>query len=139
MSLTAAKSMVEFLRQDAGPYLRSAFHYDAEEYELLYIRDDVDEQYTDEELQRVVDDWRAKKWDGDEYERLLSVGNLHCTVRLFDEAIIFHFAQGPRVGTVVTLDPQAGRDLVEFVTECLRQLHLGSPQTIENAPGWVQK
>jgi hypothetical protein len=40
-------------------------------------------------------------------ESVYELGRLHCGVRLFDEGIVLTFSQGDRVGTSVSLDPEA--------------------------------
>jgi hypothetical protein len=58
-------------------------------------------------------------------------------VDFYDEAILFHFTQGEEVGTVITLSPEAGKDITQFITECIALLHRSSPQEISNEPEWV--
>ncbi|MFC7136442.1 hypothetical protein ACFQRB_07655 [Halobaculum litoreum] len=39
---------------------------------------------------------------------------------------------------MVTLAPEAGRDIVQFITECLEQLYHNSPQEIDDVPAWLR-
>lgn len=135
MSKDAASKLVEFLQSRAGEYLRGAVHYTGDDYEVLYLRDDVEQKYSEADLDALFSYWRRRNaGQGDEP---FSLGNLHSTVQLYDGGLLFHFTQGDELGTVITLDPEAGRDIVTFVTECLEQLHRHSPQTIANAPDWL--
>ncbi|WP_335998526.1 DUF7522 family protein [Halorientalis halophila] len=136
MPKSAANELVEFLDDRAGEYLRGAVHYSESDYEVLYLRDDVNERYTDETLAELFEYYREQN-RAREREKPFDLGNDHCTVDFYDEAILFHFTQGDDVGTVITLDPGAGRDVNQFIVECLEQLHRNSPQRIDAAPDWI--
>ncbi|UIP00788.1 hypothetical protein Hbl1158_05365 [Halobaculum sp. CBA1158] len=129
--------LVQFLQQQAGEYLRGVVHYSDDDYDALYLRDDVADMYTDEELTEFVAYYREKNRQLAP-DRPFDLGTDHCTISMYDEAIIFHFTQGTDVGTVVTLSPEAGRDVVQFTTDCLEQLYHNSPQEIDDVPTWLR-
>ncbi|WP_348612160.1 DUF7522 family protein [Halobaculum rarum] len=129
--------LVQFLHTEAGEYLRTALHYTATDYETLYLRDDVDAAYTGGGMDEFVAYYRQKSRE-QEPDRPFDLGNDHCTVSIYDEAILFHFTQGENVGTIITLSPEAGRDIVQFITECLEQLYHNSPQEIDDVPTWLR-
>ncbi|MFB6130046.1 MAG: hypothetical protein ABEJ28_04390 [Salinigranum sp.] len=136
MSREAANRLVQFLEERAGDYLRAAVHYTSDDSHVLYMREDVDALYSDSEMDDLFTYWRRRR--GEQGQEPFSLGNLHCTVQFYDDALLFHFTQGETVGTVVALDPEAGRDIVSFITQCLSLLHSSSPQAIEHAPTWLQ-
>jgi len=136
MPKESATRLVNFLEDQAGEYLRGAIHYSTDEYVSLYMRDDVDALYSSEEIQKLAEYYRQEnqgRAGGEQFE----LGTNHCTVNFYDDAILFHFSQGDEIGTVITLEPEADRNIVEFITECLRQLHHNSPQQIAEAPDWL--
>lgn len=137
MSGDAVNRLVTYLDDRAGEYLRGAIQYTDDDYRVLFLRSDVEADYSERNLEEFCEYWRVRE-DGSEGAPF-SLGNVHCTVRFYDEALLFHFAQGEDVGTVVTLDPEAGRDIVTFITHCLELLHRDSPQTIEHVPTWLQE
>ena len=128
---------MDFLREQAGEHLRGAIHYSADEYVSLYLRDDVRDLYTSEKMEELVAYFRQENRNQTS-EEPFDLGTRHCTVNFFDDALLFHFTQGENVGTVITFEPEAGRDIVGFITECLRQLHYNSPQEILKAPTWLK-
>ncbi|MGB9987103.1 DUF7522 family protein [Salarchaeum japonicum] len=132
-----ANELVEFLREQAGDYLRAAIHYTEHDHDVLYIRDDVAGDYTDAELATFVDHYRTKSRE-QQPDRPFDLGHDHCTISVYDEAILFHFTLTTTVGTIITLAPEAGRDIVQFITHCLEQLHHNSPQSIGPVPTWLQ-
>ncbi|SFR36377.1 hypothetical protein SAMN04487947_0455 [Halogeometricum rufum] len=136
MPKESANRLVNYLEKQAGPYFRGAIHYSEDEYYVLYLRDDVDSLYSNEKMEELVQYYR-KENQYQTSEEPFELGNNHCTVNFYDDAILFHFTQGDRLGTVITLEPEAGRDIVGFITECLKQLHYNSPQEIPEAPTWL--
>lgn len=136
MSDRAASRLVEYLINAAGEYLRGVVHYTEDDYRVLYLREDLESVYSEDDLTETFDYWRRRR--DDQRGPPFSLGNLHCTAQFFDDALLFHFTQGSDVGTVVTLDPAAGRDVTAFIGECLTVLHTDSPQEIQNAPTWIR-
>lgn len=134
----SATRLVEYLKKEAGEYLRGAIHYSADEYVTLFLRDDVAALYSAEKMEELAEYYRQETRNQSSREPF-DLGNNHCTVDFYDDAILFHFTQGDELGTVITLEPEAGRDIVGFITECLKQLHYNSPQEISEAPRWLEE
>lgn len=138
MPKESANRLVNYLEKQAGRYLRGAIHYSEDEYVTLYMRDDVDALYSDQKMDELTEYYREQN-RYDSSEKPFDIGNNHCTVSFYDDALLFHFTQGDELGTVITLEPEAGRDIVGFITECLEQLHYNSPQEIPEAPTWLSE
>lgn len=136
MPRASAGRLVEFLQSQAGDTLRGAVHYTSDDDEVLYLREDVADLYSEETLVELFRYYRQRNREKDT-EDPFDLGNCHCSVDCYDDALLFHFTQGDEVGTVITLAPQAGRDMLSFITACLEQLHRNSPQDIDNAPAWL--
>jgi len=136
MSLHASQTIAEYCKEAAGSYLRTVFHYDNGDPETLFIRDDVDEQYAEAELAHYFRLLSATAADEGDQTDALHVGNHHGTLRLYDDALLLNFPQGDGIGTLIALDPEAGREIATFVTRCLARLHESSEQEIQNAPDW---
>ncbi|WP_336036824.1 DUF7522 family protein [Halobacterium yunchengense] len=136
MVTTGADELVAFLQGEAGEYLRGAVYYSPTDHEVLYLRDDLEDRYGDAELAELFAYYRDQNRKAAAVEPF-DLGTDHCTVHFYDEAILFHFVQPGPSGTVITLEPEAGRDVVQFITRCLKQLHENSPQSIA-APEWLR-
>jgi len=136
MADTAAEELVSFLRSEAGEYLRGAIAYTETDHDVLLLRDDVADLYTEAELTELFAYYR------DQNRKQVGVapfdlGNNHCTVNFYDDAILFHFIEDDAAGMVITMSPEAGRDIVQFITRCLKQLHENSSQSVQ-APEWLR-
>jgi hypothetical protein len=110
------EELLSYLQRRAGEYLRTVTVYDQEGYEIRYIRDDVDEAATRE----IVDEAYGGIQSG---LQLTSVddelGKRYATVQVREMAVILHFPREGADGCFVSLDLEAGRQLIQFVTECM--------------------
>lgn len=110
------RELVAYLRSQAGDYLRGVATYDSEEYSVVYLRDDLRTQHFKSELDRMYEylsrESRVRE------QRAFPFGSLDGTLRLFEDAIVLHYPGTQERGTVITLDPEVGRNLTEFMREC---------------------
>src|SRR6056297_1653070 len=104
MSVASSEALTEFLRERVGDHLRSVIYYDDDGGEVLYVRDDVADQYTDDDIDQVVRDVRLEAVEKPHQESLYEHGPLNCTVRSFDDAVEMHFPHDETSGTAVALD-----------------------------------
>lgn len=113
--------LTEFLNDRAGDLHRGSARYDGDSSEVLYLRDDIREQRMrseiDRMLNRVLPESRASE------ENAFPFGDLHATVRTFEEATILHFPTGSGRGVLVALESEAAQDLNTFVGQCLDRIN----------------
>ncbi|NHN58633.1 MULTISPECIES: hypothetical protein [Halorussus] len=122
MTETPSEALTEFLRERVGDHMRSVLTYDDEGAELLYVRDDVADQYTDEEMARVADDVRLEAVAKHHQEDLYRHGELNATVRCFDDAVEMHFPRDETSGTAVALDGEVFAIHNTFLGRCLEAM-----------------
>ena len=113
----SSKDLTRYIQQRASEYLRGVIQYDGSTNDTLYLRDDVREQRLQSQIDRMLDRLAPEATAAE--ERAFPFGDLHVTVRRFEEAILMHFPTGRQRGVVVSLEPDATRDLNQFTTECL--------------------
>lgn len=118
MSRTVARELAEYLKQRAGDSLRVVGHYSTDDYEIVYLRDDVREQYSDDEIEEIVEDLRWESFAKPSQERQYRLGSLTCTSQASEEGVMMHFPYDDRYGTLVSLDPGATRQLMQFIDDC---------------------
>lgn len=109
----------EFFENRANNKLRSIVKYDADGMEIVYIRDDVSEQYTDEERETAIDESRMESLHVPIYEHAFSEnhGDLQCMVNCFENVIEMNFAIEDGVGVAVAMDAEAMDDAHGLVSE----------------------
>lgn len=115
-----AEDLLRFLRERTGESLRGAGRYDADGYEVLYVRQDLARATLDAEVERMVAHLRNESRARE--QRAFPYGELDGTVRSFEEAVVMHFPLPQERGVVVTLDPDVAQQLNAFMRECIERL-----------------
>ena len=119
MSETGDAELVSYLKETAGDYLRGIVWYDGDEYEIRYIRDDLRTRRLQSDVDKMIDRLRGESRSRE--RRSFPFGEVNGTVRSFEEAMVMHFPSTQGRGTVVTLDPDAARQLNTFIGSCLER------------------
>ncbi len=115
-----AQTLVERLKSRVGDDLRSVARYDESGYELVYLRDDVAEQYDDERLDDIFENLRMEAILMTDDEQRYDHGPLDCVIRSFDRAVEMHFALSRSEGVAISLDAGAMMRARSFTGELLR-------------------
>lgn len=136
MSIQASRALATFFRQETGDALRLVAHYSDDSLELVYLRDDLERRYDDDDFRETFRNHRKDRRVAASQSEILDAGTQHCTLRVYDEAIVFNFSQTDDIGTIVSLNPDVGQNLLSFITRSLNELHKESPQQV-TAPKWV--
>ncbi|GAA0216639.1 hypothetical protein GCM10009000_034270 [Halobacterium noricense] len=114
-----ATRLENFFEQRTDENLRSIVKYEEESYDIVYLRDDVAEQYTTEEIESAIDDSRMESLTAPIYEDTYSEdhGQLTCLVQCFENVIEMNFVLEDGVGAAVALDAEAMADAHGLVAE----------------------
>lgn len=113
------EGLVEFLLAQVGDNLRSVVRYDTDGYDVVYIREDVGDQYSEADLEAVVRDLGIDAFEKGHQEGLYVHGDLNCTVRCFDDAIEMNFVFDRGDGIAVSLDGETFATQQTFIGTCL--------------------
>lgn len=116
-----SKSLSRYLNDRVNELLRGVAHYREDEFEIAYLRADVQEQRHRDEVEQMLS--RIKHEGTAEEEQSFPFGHLHATLRVFDETIFVHFPIENRTGVVVALEPEIARSLNSFVGDCLDHIY----------------
>ena len=115
------RRLVELIREQVGEHFRSAFRYDADSWDALYVRSDLATADLESAVPGLADRARAD-------EPLIreadypALGSQRASISLHDEAVLIHFYEGASAGVVLTLDTVVAPSLSEFVASCERVL-----------------
>lgn len=120
MNGDSQQHLLTFLKEQAGDYLRGVAIYDADNYDSLYVRDDVQAEHFEDEIDRMID--RLREESRARELRDFPFDELNGTVRSFGDALVMHFPRPQERGTVITLDPEVARDLNTFMSQCLQRI-----------------
>jgi len=114
-----AEALTKSLREYVGDGLRSVLRYDEDGEELVYVRDDVADDYSETEVDQVFRDVRLEAVEKPHQEDLYEHGSLDCTVRWFDDAVEVHFPHDETSGTAVALDHEVLTDEDTLLHKCI--------------------
>lgn len=114
-----ATDLVEFLQDTVEDALRSVIHYHEDGHEVVYVREDIAPQYSDEEITDIVQDLGIEAFGKSMQEKFYVHGDLHCTVRCFEDAIEMNFLANQREGIAVALDAEAFAANRTFIGKCM--------------------
>lgn len=110
--------LVSVLKEEVGDDLRSVIRYEEDDYEIAFIREDVDTIYEPAEINEVVDDLRLQGWGQSYLDGVFNAGNLRCSAFAFEDAMVLLFGQDGFEGALVTYEMGAGVDLDTFIDIC---------------------
>ncbi|MCD2203854.1 hypothetical protein [Halobacterium sp. KA-6] len=119
MSVQVASQLKEFFEEHMDGELRSIVRYDLDEVDVEHIRDDVTDQYTEEELTKAIDESRLDSLHAPLYEHSFSKdhGDLQCMITCFEHVIEMNFAIDDGVGVAVAIDAEAMDDAHGLISE----------------------
>lgn len=116
-----SQALSAYLNNRVGDLLRGVVHYQAEEFEVVYLRDNLQEHRHREEVRQMLT--RITSEGTAEEEQSFPFGHLYATLRIFDEAIFLHFPIENQAGVVVSLEPEVSQSLNSFVGDCLDHIY----------------
>ncbi|WP_232703178.1 hypothetical protein [Halobacterium wangiae] len=119
MAAQMASRLETFFEQRTDGALRSIVKYDYEGVDVVYLRGDVADQYSEAELLDAVDESRMQSISAPLYERAFSEnhGDLECVVTCFEHVVEMNFTLEDGVGAAVALDVEALDDGHGIVSE----------------------
>ncbi|WP_267641412.1 hypothetical protein [Haloarchaeobius amylolyticus] len=102
------RRLVERIDEATETTLRLVFRYEGDEREVVHVREDIREQFTDHELDERVKTLTMKGLgDPPTEQSLYDFGELNATLRFFEEVVVAVFPDGEWAGVVVVTDRQA--------------------------------
>lgn len=113
------------LRERYGADLRVVIRYHPAEFET-HMRDDIREQYTETELQSIVDDAIVDQLNLERTASSIKTGELHGVVRIFDSAWVLVWPDdlSAKSGFIVSLQrdrSSRGMDCIEEIDRFLTE------------------
>ncbi|MCG1002645.1 MULTISPECIES: hypothetical protein [Halobacterium] len=117
---TPDADIAEALRDTVGDALRVVGFHEGSDWHIEYMREDVREGYADASIDDIADDLVLDVLASPRQESLYELGDLHATVRLFEDGVVVHVPTDDRSGYLVSLDAggdYTGRDIVGVVRD----------------------
>ena len=109
--------LLQLVHSRAGDSFRGAVRYDADDWSVLYIRDELATDKLRNSMATIVE--RARNSEPvvpeDQYEQM---GATQALVELHDSAVLLHFREGPSRGLIASLDRDVAQGLGQFINSC---------------------
>jgi len=112
------KELVEFLREEVGSNLRAVGKYDKEGYDVLYAREDVVDEFSQEDIQKIHHEMVLKGLGNQHIESLFNDEELECSIYQFESIVRLHFVKEDYRGYYVSFDYSGDTNPSRIVDEC---------------------
>lgn len=122
MPRDTGNQLVTFVRDRIGSSLRTTAVLYEEGCELIYLRDDLQEQYDPAEYERVTDSFRTDIDAGGQGTESAPVGEKQALVHAHEEAFVFQFPHVDCHSILMSVEPDVGSRLRSFLDACQQRL-----------------
>jgi hypothetical protein len=113
------RELIADIREESAASLRSAIRYTADDYDVLFLREDVADQLSMEEREERAETLVMKGLGDPTTEgALFDFGTLDATLRFYDNVLVAHVPYREWSGLAFTLD-RTDAPLVDMVAEHL--------------------
>ena len=112
------QQLTEFLKSEAGRFLRGVVRYDADQFTIVYVRDDVNDDHFRTRVAQIYD--RLIEYTPEDTSTE-TFGKPYATLNIREHAVILNLRWGPSERVLIGLDLEAGRQLVSFVHESMER------------------
>lgn len=120
MSQRSAHQIADAVREQSGDDVRTVIAIDDDEWDVVYLRDDLKEAYDEAAFDRAVETFHAAAPAASKDVEALPLGGRKAAVYYHENAFVLQFwFDDHRV--LVSVSADAGRELFHFLEEC-RQL-----------------
>lgn len=109
--------LIDVAREHVGESLRTVATYHEREHDLIFLRDDIADQYSTEEIRRVFDELALSGLGQDYLESIFHAGKIECAAYGFEDAAMFHFATNDAKGVFASFDRDVEVNLDAFISD----------------------
>lgn len=126
--------VTEFCHDVIGEHLRVVAVIENDDMELLYVRESVADQYTEEKLSALIDATQQLGADFDDiYTYNTPLGQKEALVCVFEGAHVFLLPHSASRIVCIAVDPAVGENLSRFIKRCRDEIHQMDPPSAASA------
>lgn len=111
--------LAEYIRDRVGDAARAVGYHDREGYQIVYLRDDLEDQYSPEQWGRFV---RTSSNIHSELKGLRRRGPPEASLHSLENALFVQFYLDSDAVIFVGLESDVGRNFMGFVDDCLAHI-----------------
>lgn len=116
-----SQSLVKFVKKEAGKSLRAVVKYEQASIDVQYHRDDLSVTTVERRVHTIFDQITTVSGTQDD-ELTAELGRKRATLQVREEVVVIHLLENPFEGHIISLEPDAARDLTTFLAECLNHV-----------------
>lgn len=117
--MATVEELLELLRSRAGDHVRLVGEYDEESLSIQYLREDLDRGAIEEQGEKIRKNLLDASLGHRDHGLTEHVGERYATMHLREDALIVTIPTETWSAVVFSLDPEAGRNLTAFLSECV--------------------
>lgn len=122
MPIETAREITEYLKERVDDGLRTVVIVQPNGQEIHYLRDDLKKEYTEETFSDVVDAFRLETPYLSPGIESRPVGERRGIVHYHEHAFVIQFPVSNSESILISLSPEAGRDLMDFLEICRQKV-----------------
>lgn len=118
MAKDAARRLKRYVEESVGDDLRTVVLITEDGWDGIYLRDDLQEEYTETVYGQAVELFRPTDDTGFSNDLTLPLGTRHTAIYHHEEAFVMRFRYSWNEHIVVSISPSAGHELLDFLGDC---------------------
>lgn len=118
MPKDAARRLEQYVKEAVGDDLRTVVLITEDGWEGIYLREDLKQEYSKSVYGETVELFRPTKDTQFSSDLTLPLGTRHAAIFHHDEAFVMRFRYSWDKHILVSVSPEAGHDLLEFLGDC---------------------
>lgn len=118
----AAARVTNFLRDRLGDGLRTVAVVTPDGYQVTYIADTLDKQYSDEAYAEVIDSLRLERPFLSPLIEDFPIGERRAVLHYHENAFVLQFPFSDTESILISMSPEVGSDLLDFIETCRRMV-----------------
>jgi len=122
MPLETGNKLVEYALGEVNEKLRTVVVVFADDFEILYMREDLRETYSPSQYKRVVDSFRTERKLERDSEATAPIGAKQSLIHYHESAFVFQFPHEDCHSILLSVEPSVGPRLESFITDCQNRL-----------------
>lgn len=122
MPTETGRQLTEYAGVQVGDALRTVAILYENDCEVVFLRDDLKEQYEPEQYNQVATSYRTKLTHDTHSDDGHPVGDKHSTIHYHENAFVFQFPHENCHSILLSVEPDVGSRLESFIEGCRKRL-----------------
>lgn len=122
MPRDTGNQLAEYAREEVGEALRTVVVVYEADFDVIYLRSDLEQSYSQDRYESVVDSFRIELRANIHDTDTSLIGPKQSIVHYHDKAYVFQFPHKDCHSILLSVEPRVGTQLQEFITACKQRI-----------------